>query len=127
MKRTVSVTVSGLAWEAVESVDALDSIEPPVRLESAVRTYIDDKDQGRPGWPYPRFLGESEDGSGRVTVALEIDAGVWEAFEEEAKGQGVGVDELASHASLYLAAEAEAGRLVRRLLAGEEAGGEETA
>ena len=83
-------------------------------LETAVRVYLGDSDLGKPGWPYPEGLREVS--SGDVELELLLDEELWRALEKEAGEQGVSVSRLAGHATLYYAAELDAGRIAQRIL-----------
>ncbi|MGN6257831.1 MAG: hypothetical protein ACTHN3_08805 [Solirubrobacterales bacterium] len=95
-----------------------------VKMESALRCYLRDKDAGRPAWPYPGFLRGSE-AQEDVQVEFDVDKDLWRSFEEEAARQGVSVEQLTEHASFYFRAELDAGRLTERILDDLEAGGED--
>ena len=118
-KSRVDVTLSELAFQALTS-DGAD-VDVPLRLESAVRCYLGDRDSGRPAWSYPAFLRGSET-RGEVRVQLEVPGGLWQDFEEEATRQGVTVEQLAEHAAFYFAAELDAGRVTQRILSDLEDG-----
>jgi hypothetical protein len=123
-KRTVSVKLSHLAFEALTGEERAGSPRAPVRTESAVRVYLNDKDAGQPAWPYPGFLRGSETQED-VGLELDVDPDLWLQFEAEAKKQGVSTQQLLEHAAFYFAAELNAGRITRRILEGLEASGEE--
>ena len=109
----VTLALSQFAFEALANsgVDAA----PPARIEGAVRHYLGDREAGRPAWPYPGFLRGSEP-QRDVSLELEVATDLWRAFGEEAARQGVSVEQLAEHASFYLAAEIDAGRGTQRIL-----------
>jgi hypothetical protein len=113
------VAVSALALEALTSEGARASA--PLRMESALRCYLADRHSDQPAWPYPGFLRGSEV-QRDVQLELEVAAGLWASFEEEAGRQEVTVDQLAEHAAFYLAAELEAGRIAQRILDGPDFG-----
>jgi hypothetical protein len=104
------------------SIDALSAAAGGVcSLESVVRQslyyYLADREAGRPGWPYPRFLrGYDRPGVGDVMVSLRVDDGAWRRFSAEAEAQRVSAEQLLRHAVLYFAADVEAGRVARRML-----------
>lgn len=115
-----AVRLGGFASGALTGVDERCS-EAVLRsrLVSAIRFYLNQRDSGQPGWPYPRFIpgtGKSDE----VKLELDVEADLWRAFEEEAVRQGVSVSQLASHAVLYYAAERDAGRFARRIADGLE-------
>lgn len=112
-KTQVDVVLSELAFEALTSERA--DADVPLRMESAVRCYLGDRDSGRPAWSYPTFLRGSET-QGEVRVQLDLPSGLWRDFEEEAARQGVTVEQLAEHAAFYFAAELDAGRVTQRIL-----------
>lgn len=108
--------MSRLALDALMSVDEFGSAGPPARLSAALKMYLDDTDSGKPGWTYPEFARSGDPAGEKATVEIEVDRDLWRAFEEEAGRQGVAIDQLAEHAAYYLAAEAEAGRIVLRMV-----------
>ncbi|HET8954139.1 MAG TPA: hypothetical protein VFN18_00610 [Solirubrobacterales bacterium] len=113
-RQHVSLALSELAVEALteQGVEAAGE----ARLEGALRYYVSDKGTERAAWPYPGFLRGSETRE-QVRVEIEVDAGLWREFGEEAASQGVTVGQLAEHAAFYFAAEVDAGRVTKRILA----------
>lgn len=114
----------GLSQPALEALGgdgptALD--RAGARMEAAIRCYLGDKGGGRPAWPYPGFLRESETQEDRQ-LELSLESELWDSFEAEAKAQDVSVQQLAEHAAFYLAAEIDAGRITQRILDGLESG-----
>jgi hypothetical protein len=117
-KRQVAVVLSHLAFEGLTG----GGDEPAAAaLEGALRCYLGDRDSQRPAWPYPDFLRGSET-EGEFAIELELDAGLWREFEQEAELQGVSVQQLAEHAAFYFAAELDAGRVTQRILDDLESG-----
>jgi len=114
-RRTVVVSLSQLAFEALAAEEPEGSPRAPVRTESAVRIYLGDKGAGRPAWPYPDFLRNSETQE-EVRLELEVNSDVWLQFEAEAEKQGVSAQQLLEHAAFYFAAELHAGRITQRIL-----------
>jgi hypothetical protein len=114
-KRHVRVDLSRLAFEALMGAEADSVAGAPVRMGSALRCYLGDRDTERPAWPYPGFLRGSEM-QGDVRVEFDVKGDLWRVFEEEAAAQGVSVEQLAEHAAFYFAAELNAGRLTERIL-----------
>jgi hypothetical protein len=114
-KRTVSVTLSDLAFEALAAEEPSGSPRAPVRTESAIRIYLGDKGAGQPAWPYPGFLRNSETRED-IRLELQVDPDVWLQFEAEAEKQDVSPQQLLEHAAFYFAAELEAGRITQRIL-----------
>lgn len=108
------MSLSELAVEALAGQGA--EATGGARLEGALRYYLSDKVTERAAWPYPGFLRGSETQK-QVGVEAEVDPGLWREFGEEAAGQGVTVEQLAEHAAFYFAAEVDAGRVTRRILA----------
>jgi hypothetical protein len=120
-KRPVTVTLSQLAFEALAAEEPSGSPRAPVRTESAVRIYLNDKGSDRPAWPYPGFL-RGSDTQEDVGLELQIDADLWLQFEAEAERQGVTTQQLLEHAAFYFAAELNAGRVTQRILDDLDAG-----
>ncbi len=114
-KRSVSVRLSQLAFEALAGEEPSGSPRAPVRTESAVRIYLNDKGSERPAWPYPGFL-RGSDTQEDVELELQINPDLWLQFEAEAERQGVSTQQLLEHAAFYFAAELNAGRITQRIL-----------
>jgi hypothetical protein len=114
-KRHVSIGLSRLAFKALTGDEADSAAEAPIRMESALRCYLGDKNTERPAWPYPGFLRGSEP-QRDVEIEFEVEEGLWSEFEAEAATQEISVEQLAEHTAFYFAAEADAGRLTQRIL-----------
>lgn len=122
VKRSVTITLSRFAFEGLigqhgdGGKHSDRSAAAPDEMERAIRFYLGDRGCGRPAWPYPGFLRESEV---QDDVALEasIDEELWRAFEAESGSQGVTVRQLSEHAAIYFVAEMDAGRITQRILA----------
>jgi len=114
----VTIALSELAIGVLSSDP---DVETASRMESALRFYLGDDNADSPAWPYPGFLRGTET-RGDVEVKIELPAGLWDAFEEEAVRQGVTVEQLSEHAVFYFAAELDAGRVTQRILAQLEKG-----
>jgi len=110
--RRVTIALSELAIGALRRDP---DVEADARMESALRLYLGDSNGDSPAWPYPGFLRGTE-APADTKVELELPAGLWEAFEEEAVRQGVTVEQLSEHAIFYFAAELDAGRVTQRIL-----------
>lgn len=117
-KRQVAVVLSHLA---LEGLTGGGEVPAAAGLDGALRCYLGDRDSERPAWPYPDFLRGSET-EGKAEIELELDAGLWREFEQEAERQGVSVEQLAEHAAFYFAAELDAGRATQRILDDLESG-----
>ena len=87
----------------------------PVRLVTAMRVYLGDKETNRPGWRYPDFAREAG-AEQRAEVVVNVDEELWSAFASEAADQGVSIEQLVEHAALYFAAELDSGRVTERIL-----------
>lgn len=114
-QRRVTVEISGLAFEALQSAETESTAQAASRMAGAVRFYLGDRGTAQPAWPYPSFLRGSET-QADVPVQFDVEAELWREFETEASTQGVSVDQLAEHAAFYFAAEANAGNLTQRIL-----------
>lgn len=110
--RGVTIALSELA---IDALTGDPDVEAGTRMESALRFYLADSKGGSPAWPYPGFLRGTET-RGDTEVRLELQARLWDAFEEEAVRQGVTVEQLSEHAVFYFAAELDAGRVTQRIL-----------
>jgi hypothetical protein len=121
MTRSVTVSLSRacldlLAWE--------DGAEPGRRLVTAIAYFLAEGSSGEAGHAYPGFR---RDGTGepgrqpenvgepRESFDLAVGDDLWRRFEAEAERQGVPTDRLLEHAALFLAAQADAGRLAERV------------
>jgi hypothetical protein len=104
-----------LAFEALAAGDDPLARNASGSLALAIRTYLSDRNCGEPGWALPD-LGHSLLAANTVSIELEIDEGLWRELEDEAKHQEVGLEELVDHAVLYYAAQADSGRLTRRII-----------
>lgn len=102
------------------SVEALsEAAGTTCSLEAVVRQslyyYLANRDGGRLGWPYPRFMPTGAE-AGAVVLSLRVDAAAWERFVAEAEAQQVVPELLLRHAVLFFTADVQAGRVARRLL-----------
>jgi hypothetical protein len=83
---------------------------------AAVRTaclyYLGDRESGRAAWRAPRFAPEPPLGT---SLHVGLDDATWAALAEEARHQGVTVEELALHAVMYFLGDLDSGRLAGRL------------
>jgi hypothetical protein len=91
-------------------------------FERVIQFYLSERLAQPSGWAYPDFLRERRP-SDEVELDLSIGDPLWIALEAEARDQDVAVDRLLEHATLYFAAEMDAGRATERIL--EELGKEE--
>lgn len=114
-RRSVTVRLSRLAFEALAGEERDGDLRVPGTTWSAIRLYLSDKGAGRPAWPYPGFLRQSQTRE-EVDLELEIDPDVWLQFEAEAEKQSVSAQQLLEHAAFYFAAELNAGRITQRIL-----------
>lgn len=117
MRRSVTVSVGGLASRALAGEAAKSAEHVSSRVERAIRTYLSDKDAGRAGWTVPAFARSAEPAE-RTELKLSLDEDLWAAVEAEAAAQDVSVDRMVGHAILYWAAEVDAGRITRRIVEG---------
>lgn len=117
MKRSVSVHISEFVCQAVAGEDP-DVNRVSEVVGRAIRYYVDSGESGGPGWPYPGFRQDDSEVNGGVDVQVSIDEELWRSLEEEAARQGVSTQQLAVHATLWFAAELDAGRATQRILEG---------
>jgi hypothetical protein len=113
-KRSVSIGMSQLAFDALAGEDRNKMLRAQGRIETAIRFYLGDRGSG-PAWPYPDFLRGSETRED-VLVEVSISGDLWTLFVDEAHRQGVSVQQLSEQAAFYFAAEANAGRITQRIL-----------
>jgi hypothetical protein len=112
--KIVSVHLSEFAREATagEERDAERVSESVVR---AIRCYLGSTGSRGSGWSYPSFL-RVEEPAGGMDVQLSIDEELWRSLEEEAEERGVSMQQMVIHATLWFAAELDAGRITRRIV-----------
>lgn len=112
MKRSVTVKLGALA---IDALGGKRGGEPaPDELVRAIHFYLNDSDRPGLGWTYPRFLRDRN--AVGIDFELSLDDSLWGTLEREAQAQGVSVSQLIEHATLYYAAELDAGRVAQRIL-----------
>ena len=84
-------------------------------FERVIQFYLGERGTWTPGWAYPDLLRERRV-SDEVELDLDVEDSLWIALEAEAREQDVAVDRLLEHATLYFAAEIDAGRATERIL-----------
>ena len=114
--RWVTVHLSGFACEALAGGGGADKERVPARVIGAIRCYLNDRDAEESGWSYPHFLPQERPAE-EVALRLNVDDDLWSSLEEEAERQHVSAEAMVEHAAFYFAAEMNAGRLTRRILA----------
>ena len=112
---TVRVRLGAFATEVLAR--KLGNGGPPGsdQFERVIQFYLGEQGARPPGWAYPDFLREHR-ASDEVELELSLGSSLWESFEAEAREQGVEMDRLLEHATLYFAAEMDAGRATERIL-----------
>ncbi len=122
MNRWVTVKVGAFAAKTLTGEDKDEARTVPsgdrgveVGVSRAIRFYLNDRDSDGPGWAYPEFLRGHQPGE-EFELRLQIDKSLWRAFTIEARRQGVTVPQLLEHATMYYAAELDAGRVTERML-----------
>lgn len=108
-----SVHLSEFACRAIAGEGSADRVSTMVA--TAIRCYMDSRDSAGAGWFYPSFSQGAEQGAG-MEVELNIDDELWGSLEDEAERQGVSAQQLAVHATLWFAAEIDAGRITQRIV-----------
>jgi hypothetical protein len=121
-KQSVTVKIGEFSAKALAGERGWESEYLPARLVRAIRLYLNDREAARPGWAYPALLPKEE--SGKVELELTLDEGLWDAFEREARKQGVSASQMAGYAALYYAAELDAGHITQRIV--DELGDDES-
>lgn len=113
----VPLTVRDFCLVALKGGDA-DDCDVPRRIRRAVRYYFADRASDRPDWPYPSAVGAALEGDEEATstVSVDFESALWEALSAEAERQGVEAERLVEHATLYFAADRDAGRITSRIL-----------
>lgn len=114
MKRPLKVTLSEFVVGALAPGDARDSAELRRRSALAIRFYLHESGEHRPGWSVPPTLRRAA--ATGLELELELEPELLRALEDEAGRQGVSVSRLVSQAAIYYAAELDAGRVTQRLL-----------
>jgi hypothetical protein len=115
LTESVTVAIGELGLRSLGGAGAEDPARLPRAVAQALRYYLADRDAGRVEWPFPAFLRDRQL-EVATEVAIPAAGATWEEFEREAERQGVGTDQLAQHAVLYLVADWDSGRLVERIL-----------
>ncbi len=111
----MTVSLSWFAFEALLGEAGKGPEFVSARVVRGIRIYLRDKEFDRPGWAYPAFLRDQED-RGEVEVELYIEEDLWGELEAEAEMQQISVAQMIEHATLYFAAEENAGRITQRIL-----------
>lgn len=119
-----TIRLSKFAFEAVAGDEEVEPKHVPARMRRAVRLYLNDRDSGRPGWPFPPFLRDQE-AAGDLVLELNIDEELWSSLEQEAERQEVSMPQMVEHVALYFAAEVNSGRAAARILDGLDYAAEE--
>jgi hypothetical protein len=121
-----SVTVS-LSRACLDLLPGEVEVEPGRGLVAAIAYFLAERSSGEAGHAYPDFRRDGAREPGRqlddagephASFALTVGDDLWRRFEAEAERQGVSTDRLLEHAALFLAAQADAGKLAERI-AGE--------
>lgn len=117
----VEVKVRDIAARALSADADSDGDRLSLLLPRAVRFYLDERDDGQPGWRYPSFLA-AEDGDGDGTAAdgheVSLDEELWRELQAEAEAQRVAPEDLLQHAAFYYGAARDEGRLTERIAEG---------
>lgn len=112
---TVSVKLGAFATEALARKLRSGGLPAAGDFEGVIQFYLGEKSTQAAGWAYPDFLRERR-ASDEVELELDVDGPLWGMLEAEARDQEVTVDRLLEHATLYYAAEIDAGRATARIL-----------
>lgn len=107
--------VGAFAAEALGRRLGNGSHPAPADFVRVIQFYLREKPTDAPGWAYPGFLRDRL-ASERVELELSVPDPLWSALEGEASDQGIAVERLLEHATLYYAAEIDAGRVTGRIL-----------
>ncbi len=111
----VTVRLGAFAAEALASRLGNGSHPGPADFVRVIQFYLREGSSDPPGWAYPEFMRERSS-SERVDLELSVEDSLWSALEAEANDQDVTVERLLEHATLYYAAEVDAGRIAGRIL-----------
>lgn len=111
----VRVRFGAFAAEALASKLGNGSHPAPSDFVRVIQFYLREKAADAPGWAYPDFLRERSSNE-QVELELSVEDPLWSALEAEARDQDVAVERLLEHATLYYAAEVDAGRVAGRIL-----------
>lgn len=120
----VRVKLGAFAAEALARKLGNGGAPAPGDFERVIQFYLGEKSSEAPGWAYPDFLRERR-ASDEVELELSLKDALWGSLEAEAREQGVTVDRLLEHATLYYAAEMDAGRATARIIEELESEGPE--
>ena len=115
-ERRVSLELAGFGREALESqVRRLRmSLREIVRMATVY--YSSRLVAEQPAGRVPRFTRARGEPLDALEVSLDLDPAPWQVLESEAERQGVSLDRLVEHATLYFLAELHAGRVVEEIL-----------
>lgn len=109
----LKVTLSGFVIDAIARGEPRDSEQVGRRFAWAIRFYLDEATTGKAGWSVPSVLRTER---GETAMKLELDDRLLHRLEAEARKQDVSLSRLVSQASIYYAAEFDAGRITQRVL-----------
>lgn len=101
--RSSTVALSGFGLSVLDAAAPAEDWRPEPTVERAIHRYLDDRKLRPPGWaclPLPED--DSDRGSSRDPVEVELDDVVMRAISDEAEAQGVSVEALVTHAVMYL-------------------------
>lgn len=112
----MTATIEGFTLESLGGSGSGDRLTLGCSFAQAIRYYLSERDSGRAGWRYPRFMSVAGSGPSAVDEThFRIDGKVWDELSDEAGRQGVTTDELLRHAVLFFVADRESGRVARRI------------
>ncbi len=120
----VRVKLGAFAAEALARKLGNGGALAPEDFERVIQFYLGEKSNEAPGWAYPDILRERRP-SDEVELDLTVKDALWGALEVEAREQDVTADRLLGHATLYYAAEMDAGRATARIIEDLESEGPE--
>jgi hypothetical protein len=107
-----------MAAKALSTTVDSDGDRLSLLLPRAVRFYLDERDDGRPGWRCPPFLA-SQNGTGNGDAPesreVDLDEELWQELRAEAEAQEVAPENLLQHAAFYYGAARDEGRLTERI------------
>src|SRR5215210_1026466 len=97
--RAVRLRLGEFGAGSVEQWCDRQGVDTAMFVRQAILYYLSDREAGRREWRYPRFMLRQKNGAAGVRVELADE--VARAAEDEARAQGVPLERLLKHATLY--------------------------
>jgi hypothetical protein len=112
--RQLTVKLAGFAGTAVETMAERQGLTPQELVGLAAEYYLADENAGRQAAQLPRWLDELEDGRRRI-LHVDLSSDTLNALLERADRERTSVEWLIEHATLFLIADLDSGRVQARV------------